>query len=193
MLFTCYNYHSNNVTNTIIFIKNNNIINVYSNNNYDDYDNYETNLLFVITEEDIIKYPILYRIYIISTLLTENPAKLNNDEYGYSISKKTIWKNLYITRYYDCEDTFMTNYPEMSYILSTNEDIYRNLHIIYCVNMIDTELLFGLIYDEVNNIEKELLVCEDYTKNLLMYSLYIKKIIPDNIPDDMINIILSNI
>jgi hypothetical protein len=87
----------------------------------------------------------------------------------------------------------MTNYPEMSYILSTNEDIYRNLHIIYCVNMIDTELLFGLIYDEVNNIEKELLVCEDYTKNLLMYSLYIKKIIPDNIPDDMINIILSNI
>jgi hypothetical protein len=166
---------------------------VYSNNNYDDYDNYETNLLFVITEEDIIKYPILYRIYIISTLLTENPAKLNNDEYGYSISKKTIWKNLYITRYYDCEDTFMTNYPEMSYILSTNEDIYRNLHIIYCVNMIDTELLFGLIYDEVNNIEKELLVCEDYTKNLLMYSLYIKKIIPDNIPDDMINIILSNI
>ena len=43
MLFTCYNYHSNNVTNTIIFIKNNNIINVYSNNNYDDYDNYETN------------------------------------------------------------------------------------------------------------------------------------------------------
>jgi len=36
MLFTCYNFHSNRITNTVIFVKEKDIINVYVNlnNNY---------------------------------------------------------------------------------------------------------------------------------------------------------------
>lgn len=192
MLYTCYNYYSNGIKTAIIFIKDKNIINVYSNHN-DDYYGYETTLLFVITEEDIEKYPILYKIYITSILLTEDSTKLNKDEYGYCISKKSIWKNLYITKYYDCFYTYMTNYPKMSYILSTEEHISQNMNIIYSVKIIKPKLLCGLIEDEIYKLEKDLSICEDYTKNLAMYSIYMKNIIPDNIPDDLTNMIFEKL
>ena len=192
MLYTCYNYYSNFNTVAIIFIKDKNIINVYSNHN-DDYYGYETTLLFVITEEDIEKYLILYKIYITSILLTEDSTKLNKDEYGYCISKKSIWKNLYITKYYDCFYTYMTNYPKMSYILSTEEHISQNMNIIYSVKIIKPKLLCGLIEDEIYKLEKDLSICEDYTKNLAMYSIYMKNIIPYNIPDDLTNMIFEKL
>ena len=192
MLYTCYNYYSNFNTVAIIFIKDKNIINVYSNHN-DDYYGYETTLLFVITEEDIEKYLILYKIYITSILLTEDSTKLSKDEYGYCISKRTIWKNLYITKYYDCCYTYMTNYPKMSYILSTEEHISQNMNIIYSVKIIKPKLLCGLIEDEIYKLEKDLSICEDYTKNLAMYSIYMKNIIPYNIPDDLTNMIFEKL
>ena len=192
MLYTCYNYYSNSIINSIIFIRDKNIINVYSNINDDDYD-YETTLLFVITEEDIEKYPILYKIYITSILLTEDSTKLNKDEYGYCIRKKSIWKNLYITKYYDCFDTYMTNYPKMSYILSCEDHISQNMNIIYSVKIIKPKLLCGLIEDEIYKLEKDLSICENYTKNLAMYSIYMKNIIPDNIPDDLTNMIFEKL
>jgi hypothetical protein len=192
MLYTCYNYYSNFNTVAIIFIKDKNIINVYSNHN-DDYYGYETTLLFVITEEDIEKYLILYKIYITSILLTEDSTKLSKDEYGYCISKKSIWKNLYITKYYDCFYTYMTNYPKMSYILSTEEHISQNMNIIYSVKIIKPKLLCGLIEDEIYKLEKDLSICEDYTKNLAMYSIYMKNIIPYNIPDDLTNMIFEKL
>jgi hypothetical protein len=192
MLYTCYNYYSNGIKTAIIFIKDKNIINVYSNHN-DDYYGYENTILFVITEEDIEKYPILYKIYITSILLTEDSTKLNKDEYGYCISKKSIWKNLYITKYYDCFYTYMTNYPKMSYILSTEEHISQNMNIIYSVKIIKPKLLCGLIEDEIYKLEKDLSICEDYTKNLAMYSIYMKNIIPYNIPDDLTNMIFEKL
>ena len=192
MLYTCYNYYSNSIKTAIIFIKDKNIINVYSNHN-DDYYGYENTLLFVITEENIEKYPILYKIYITSILLTEDSTKLNKDEYGYCIRKKSIWKNLYITKYYDCFYTYMTNYPKMSYILSTEEHISQNMNIIYSVKIIKPKLLCGLIEDEIYKLEKDLSICEDYTKNLAMYSIYMKNIIPYNIPDDLTNMIFEKL
>ena len=70
MLFTCYNYHSNRVTNTVIFVKDKNIINVYVNlyDNYDNNEDYGRIPLLVITEENIKKYPTLYKIYIIKCI-----------------------------------------------------------------------------------------------------------------------------
>ena len=192
MLYTCYNYYSNGIKTAIIFIKDKNIINVYSNHN-DDYYGYENTILFVITEEDIEKYPILYKIYITSILLTEDSTKLNKDEYGYCISKRTIWKNLYIAKSYECLDTYMQNYPKMSYILSTEEHISQNMNIIYSVNIIKPKLLCDLIEDEIYKLEKDLSICEDYTKNLAMYSIYMKNIIPDYIPDDLTNMIFEKL
>ena len=106
------------------------------------------------------------------------------------IADKTIWKNLYITNSYDNEDTYMRNYPVMSYNPSSLQYIQDSAHIIDDVIMIDPILLSGLIEDEIYKLEKDLSICEDYTKNLLMYSLYMKKIMPD-IPDDLTNIIFE--
>jgi hypothetical protein len=195
MLFTCYNYHSNRVTNTVIFVKDKNVINVYVNlnDNYGDDEDYGGIPLFVIAEDDMEKYPILYKIYIISIMLTDDPAKLNISDDGYSIRKKTIWKNLYITNSYDCEDTHMLNYPTMCYNLSTDAHIENSMYSIEDVVMIDNDLLSELIEDEIFKLERQLKSCEDYTKNLAMYSLYMKKILPDNIPDDLAHIIYKQI
>ena len=195
MLFTCYNYHSNRVTNTVIFVKDEKIINVYVNlnDNYGDDEDYGGIPLLVIAEDDMEKYPILYKIYIISLMLTDDPTKLNISEDGYSIRKKTIWKNLYITNSYDCEDTHMLNYPTMCYNLSMDAHIENSMYIINDVVMIRPELISGLIEIEICKIEKELKCCEDYTNTVMMYSSYMKKILPDNIPDDLTNIILRNL
>jgi len=195
MLFTCYNYHSNRITNTVIFVKDKNIINVYVNlyNNIGVDEDFGRIPLLVITEENMKKYPTLYKIYIISIFLTYDSSTLNIEEDGYSIRKKTIWKNLYITNCYDCEDTYMSNYPTMSYNLSTDAHVENSKYIIKDIEMIRSELISDLIENEINKIEKELKCCEDYTKTHMMYSSYIKKILPDNIPEDLTNIIFEKL
>jgi hypothetical protein len=195
MLFTCYNYHSNRVTNTVIFVKDKNIINVYVNlyDNYGNDQDYGRIPLLVITEENIKKYPTLYKIYIISIMLTYDSSKLIIIDDGYRIRKKTIWKNLYITTCYDCEDTYMRNYPTMSYNLSTDSHVENCMYTINDVVMLRPELISDLIEIEIFKIEKELKCCEDYTKTLMMYASYIKQILPDNIPDDLAHIILEQI
>ena len=195
MLFTCYNYHSNRITNTVIFIKDKNVINVYVNlyNNIGVDEDFGRIPLLVITEENMKKYPTLYKIYIISVFITYDSTKLIVADDGYRIKKKTIWKNLYITNYYDCVDTYMSNYPTMCYNLSTDAHIENSMYIIKDVVMIRPDLISSLIEIEICKIEKELKCCEDYTNTVMMYSSYMKKIIPDNIPDDLTNMILLNI
>ena len=195
MLFTCYNYHSNRVANTVIFVKDKNVINVYVNlyNNIGVDEDFGRIPLLVITEENMKKYPTLYKIYIISIFLTYDSTKLIVADDGYRIMKKTIWKNLYITNRYRYNDTCMLNYPTMCYNLSTDAHIENSMYTIDDVVMIRTEFISGLIEIEINKIEKELKCCEDYTKTQMMYSYYIKKILPDNIPEDLTNIILGKL
>jgi hypothetical protein len=195
MLFTCYNYHSNRVANTVIFVKDKDVINVYVNlyNNIGVDEDFGRIPLLVITEENMKKYPTLYKIYIISIFLTYDSTKLIVADDGYRIMKKTIWKNLYITNRYRYNDTCMLNYPTMCYNLSTDAHIENSMYTINDVVMIRPELISGLIEIEINKIEKELKCCEDYTKTQMMYSYYIKKILPDNIPEDLTNIIFGKL
>jgi len=193
MLFTYYHYHSNRNTNTVLFVKEKDIINVYVNLNYEDYTGIP---LLVITEENMKNYPILYKIYIVSLMLTEDPSNLNIDEDGhYGIRKKTIWKNLYITDNYDFEMSIshIIRYPKMFYNLSTDTQIEYNMYTIKNnIVMINDDLLCQLIRDEINNLEKQLSSCEDYSCKV-MYSHYIKNILPDNIPIDLGQLILEQI
>ena len=94
MLFTCYNYHSNRITNTVIFVKDKNVINVYVNlyDNIGVDEDFGRIPLLVITEVGMKKYPILYKIYIISIFLTDDPTKLNIREDGYSIERELFGK-----------------------------------------------------------------------------------------------------
>jgi len=192
MLFTCYNFHSNRITNTVIFVKEKDIINVYVNLN-NNYNNLEGGPLLVITEENMKKYPILYKIYIISIFLTYDTSKLVEIDNGYCIKKLTIWKNIYINDNYDCEDTYMSNYPTMSYNISTNEHIKNSMYYIEKVVMIEPELISDLIEKEIYYIDEELEFYEEYTKTQMMYSSYFKKILPDNIPEDLANSIFTEL
>jgi len=81
----------------------------------------------------------------------------------------------------------------MCYNLSTDAHIENSMYSIEDVVMIDNDLLSELIEDEIFKLERQLKSCEDYTKNLAMYSLYMKKILPDNIPDDLAHIIYKQI
>jgi len=81
----------------------------------------------------------------------------------------------------------------MSYNLSSQQYIQDIAHIIDDIIMINPILLSGLIEDEIYKLEKDLSICEDYTKNLPMYSIYMKNIIPYNIPDDLTNMIFEKL
>ena len=193
MYYTCYDYHSNRRARCLIFIKDKGIINVYESSEY----NY-AHLLFVMTEEKIKEYEVLYKLYIISIMLTENSYRLFEDERGYGIRKRTIWKNLYINKYYDCENTYMSEYPVMSYKLSTDTNIRNNMHFIDDTTMIhddliDEEFISEFVKNESDCIEKELCDLEKELKIMKTISLYINKIIPENFPDDVKNTILGDI
>lgn len=193
MLYTCYDYHSNRNANCLIFIKDKGVINVYDNPTYD-----YAHLLFVMTEEKMKKYKVLYKLYTISTMLTENSYKLSNDERGYGIRKRTIWKNIYINNHYDCESTYMSQYPEMSYKLSTDTHINNNIMFIEDIIMISERLINDefkgeYVKNESNSIERELCDVEKELEIMKNISQYMNKIIPENFPDDLKNTIIADI
>jgi len=175
-------------------MKDKGIINVYESSEY----NYH-HLLFVMTEEKMKKeYDVLYKLYTISTMLTENANQLSKGTRGYGIHKRTIWKNLHICKDYDCENTYMSEYPVMSYKLSTDTNIRNNMHIIDDTTMInddliDEEFIVEFVKNETNNIEKELCDLEKELELMKTISQYIYMIIPENIPNDLKNAILSKL
>lgn len=194
MHYTCYDYHSNRNAFCLIFIKDKGIINVYENPDY----NY-AHLLFVMTEEKMKKeYEVLYKLYTMSMMLTENANELYEDDIGYGIRKRTIWKNRYLTKGYNCENTYMSEYPAMSYKLSTDTNIRNNMQFIENIimihkDLIDEEFIAEYVSNESKCIEKELGDLEKELKIMLTISQYINRIIPENFPDDLKNTILTNV
>jgi len=194
MYYTCYDYHSNRNACCLIFIKDKGIINVYENPEY----NY-AHLLFVMTEEKMKKeYEVLYKLYTISTMLTENANQLSKDTRGYGIHKRTIWKNLHLCKDYDCEKTYMSEYPAMSYKLSTDTNIRNNMQFIEDIimisdDLIDDEFIAEFVNNESNCIEKELCDMEKELEIMETISQYMNRIIPENFPDDLKNTILADV
>jgi hypothetical protein len=206
MLFTCYHYHSNRNANCLLFIKDKGIINIYNvytspplhdYNLYDNPNNEFAYLLLVITEEKMKEYPDLYEKYTVSMMLTEDATQLSKDERGYYISKKTIWKNLYITQKYD-HDIYLPQYPVMSYKLSNDIDIRDKMYFIEDIvmiekHLIDEKMISRYINNESKSIDKELNDIENKLKIMKNVSQYINKIMPENFPDDLKNNILAKI
>ena len=166
------------------------IINVYDNPTYD-----YAHRLFVMTEEKMKEYPVLYEKYRISMMLTEDATKLSEDENGYYIRKKTIWKNIYITQTYE---SYMSQHPSMCYKLSEDSHIRDNMHLIEDIIMIreeliDDDMINRLILNESKSIDKDLCDIEQEINTIKIASQYIPKIVPENFPDDLKNTILSHI
>ena len=190
MFFTSYHYQGRYNKSCIIFIRDEDIINVYAIYYYDDE---ERVLSLVMTEEKMMEYPQLYKKYVVSIMLTEHPTRLSKTETGYYISKRTICENLYITKDYNSKSTYMFEYPEILRDLSTDAEIRENMHIINNCIMIRDYLIAELIEEESEKIEKDLGDVENDVRTMKVASLYINKIIPENFPEDLKNAILSNI
>ena len=191
MLYTCYDYNVRYNKFCLIFIRDKDIINISVSYYYDDE---ECWLFLVMTENMMKKYPVLYKKYMISIMLTEDARRLFETENGvYHIRKRTICENLYITKDYNSKNTYMFRYPVMSYELSSDTNIRSSMHIIEDCRMINYKLLLELFENEANKIEEELKEYEDYTNNNIMYFQYINKIMPENFPDDLKNNILAKI
>lgn len=146
-----------------------------------------------MTEEKMMEYPKLYKKYVVSIMLTEDPTRLSETETGYYISKRTIYENLYITKDYNSKHTYMFEYPAMSYDLSADAEIRENMHIINNCIMIRDCLIAELIEEVSKKIEKDLSDVENDVRMMKVASLYINKIVPENFPEDLMNSILSNI
>jgi len=190
MLFTSYHYQGRYNKSCIIFIRDEDIINVYVIYYYDDE---ERVLSLVMTEEKMMEYPQLYKKYVVSIMLTEDPTRLSETETGYYISKRTIYENLYITKDYNSKHTYMFEYPAMSYDLSADAEIRENMRIINNCIMIRDCLIAELIEEVSKKIEKDLSDVENDVRMMKVASLYINKIVPENFPEDLMNSILSNI
>ena len=190
MFFTSYHYQGRYNKSCIIFIRDEYIINVYVIYYYDDE---ERALSLVMTEEKMMEYPQLYKKYVVSIMLTEDPTRLSETETGYYISKRTIYENLYITKDYNSKHTYMFEYPAMSYDLSADAEIRENMRIINNCIMIRDCLIAELIEEVSKKIEKDLSDVENYVRMMKVASLYINKIVPENFPEDLMNSILANI
>lgn len=190
MFFTSYHYQGRYNKSCIIFVRDDDIINVYVIYYYDDE---ERVLSLVMTEEKMMEYPKLYKKYVVSIMLTEDPTRLSETETGYYISKRTIYENLYITKDYNSKHTYMFEYPAMSYDLSADAEICENMHIINNCIMIRDCLIAELIEEVSKKIENDLSDVENDVRMMKVASLYINKIVPENFPEDLMNSILSNI
>lgn len=190
MFFTSYHYQGRYNKSCIIFIRDEDIINVYVIYYYDDEEHV---LSLVMTEEKMMEYPQLYKKYVVSIMLTEDPTRLSETETGYYISKRTIYENLYITKDYNSKHTYMFEYPAMSYDLSADAEIRENMRIINNCIMIRDCLIAELIEEVSKKIEKDLSDVENDVRMMKVASLYINKIVPENFPEDLMNSILSNI
>ena len=190
MFFTSYHYQGRYNKSCIIFIRDEDIINVYVIYYYDDE---ERVLSLVMTEEKMMEYPQLYKKYVVSIMMTEDPTRLSETETGYYISKRTIYENLYITKDYNSKHTYMFEYPAMSYDLSADAEIRENMRIINNCIMIRDCLIAELIEEVSKKIEKDLSDVENDVRMMKVASLYINKIVPENFPEDLMNSILSNI
>jgi hypothetical protein len=189
MLYTCYDNSCRYNKFCLIFIRDKDIINI----SVSYYEDEECWLFLVMTEEMMKEYPALYKKYIISIMLTEDPSRLSGTENIYSIRKRTICENRYITKGYNSKNTYMLKYPVMSYELSDEAIILYNTRIIKRFTMPPDRLIDELIEEESKKIEEDLCFVENEVKMAKITSLYINKIVPENFPDDLCKIIVANV
>jgi hypothetical protein len=144
-------------------------------------------LKLVITENKLKSIPNLWLCYITSLILTRDTFNLSyDDEYSPVIYIRKIWKNLYITNYYEIQEIDVSN---VSNTLSSDDYIEEILHYINDITMIRSKFLLQLIDEKLSIAEKLLLNCEMTIEKIRA----LNKIIPEEFPKDLYNIIYTNL
>jgi len=190
MQYSCYHYYSENNAKIIIFILNKNILNIYIGTDVHNIN--KLNPLFVITEKKMKQYPYLYKIYFTSILLTKNYNKLDYNSIYYSINKRIIWKNLYITNSYNDTNAYFSEFPKFSFNITNNDKIDNIMSFIISeIKLIDEKLLLELIDEEEIKLKRELKYCEKYFNYMNANKIILSKVLPDNFSEDLHYFILN--
>jgi hypothetical protein len=190
MQYSCYHYYSENNAKIIIFILNKNILNIYIGTDVHNIN--KLNPLFVITEKKMKQYPYLYKIYFTSILLTKNCNKLDYNSIYYSINKRIIWKNLYITNSYNDTNAYFSEFPKFSFNITNNDKIDNIMSFIISeIKLIDEKLLLELIDEEEIKLKRELKYCEKYFNYMNANKIILSKVLPDNFSEDLHYFILN--
>jgi hypothetical protein len=138
------------------------------------------------------KYPYLYKIYFASILLTKNCNKLDYNSIYYSINKRIIWKNLYITNSYNDTNAYFSEFPKFSFNITNNDKIDNIMSFIISeINLIDEKLLLELIDEEEIKLNRELKYCEKYFNYVNANKIILSKVLPDNFSEDLHYFILN--
>ena len=184
MQYSCYKYICLKKMVNIVFVKCNNIINITINFGLLS----ERVLTLVITEDKLKTIPPLWLCYVSSLFLTDDTSDMHyNDTYrDRVIYIKKICKNTYITEHFIAE---VIDIADISDILSTDTYIEENLHLIKEITLISPNLFYELIEDKFSNIERLLMRCEMTVEKIRA----LNKIIPEDFPRDLYNIIYMQI
>lgn len=194
MQISCYHYHSNRLSKIFTFIKDGDIINMYLGFIFG-LDEDDVCYPFVMTEEKLKSFPVLYQSYIISLFMTKDTKKLYEYNDGYGIQKKKIWKGMRITQEYDMLYTYMEEYPKMSYTLDTDDYINNHMFAVQeYLNINNNHFYFSKLLDqELDKIETELIQYEKEIKDITISYQFLKKVIPKDFSKDLQDLIFKNI
>ena len=139
-------------------------------------------LVITITEDKLKTIPVLWFCYITSLILTQDTSKLYEEDGNHVIYKKQVWKNMYITTFYSPE---YVDISVVSLVPSTDNYIEENMDLINSIALISNELFEDLIEEKLQNAEEALFKCEMTVDRLRA----LNKIIPENFPKDLYNIL----
>jgi hypothetical protein len=139
-------------------------------------------LVITITEDKLKTIPVLWFCYITSLILTQDTSKLYEEDGNHVIYKKQVWKNMYITTFYSPE---YVDISVVSLVPSTDNYIEENMDIINNIVLIRNDLFEDLIEEKLQNAEEALFKCEMTVDRLRA----LNKIIPENFPKDLYNIL----
>jgi len=162
----------------VTFIKNKGIFNIRIDNDMGaDYI-----LDITITEDKLKTIPILHYCYIASLVLTQDTSKLYDKDDKHVIYKRQVWKNMYITTSYTPE---YIDISDFTLVLSSDNYIDENMEFINSIALINDKLFKKMIEEKFQNTEEVLFKCEITIDRLRA----LNKIIPENFPKDLYNII----
>lgn len=139
-------------------------------------------LVITITEDKLKTIPVLWFCYITSLILTQDTSKLYEEDGNHVIYKKQVWKNKYITTFYSPE---YVDISVVSLVPSTDNYIEENMDLINNIVLIRNDLFEDLIEEKLQNAEEALFKCEMTVDRLRA----LNKIIPENFPKDLYNIL----
>ena len=139
-------------------------------------------LVITITEDKLKTIPVLWFCYITSLILTQDTSKLYEEDGNHVIYKKQVWKNMYITTFYSPE---YVDISVVSLVPSTDNYIEENMDLINSIALISNKLFEDLIEEKLQNAEEALFKCEMTVDRLRA----LNKIIPENFPKDLYNIL----